>query len=146
MIKNIEMTDILNIEKGIKIIPVNTVGVMGKGLALQFKIKYPELFSRYQSDCRTGKLRIGKIAVYKNWVMFPTKQDWRNDSTKEIIRASLAELKALLINIEAKLNIYPDVYIPRIGCGCGNMKPEIVEQMIINCLEDCYNNIYLIGF
>lgn len=146
MIKTIEMTNILSINNGIKIIPVNTVGVMGKGLALQFKNKYPEFFNRYQSDCKTGKLGVGKIAVYKNWVMFPTKQDWRKDSTKEIIRASLVELKALLVNIEAKLNVYPDVYIPKIGCGCGNMKSEVVEQLIRDYLEDRYNNIYLIGF
>ena len=78
--------------------------------------------------------------------MFPTKKHWSNVSTKEIIEASLEALKELLFIIEVKLNKHPDVYIPRIGCGCGRLSEEIVEILIEEVLGNTYNNIYLIGF
>ena len=146
MIKKIAMQDILAIQDGIKIIPVNTVGVMGKGLALQFKQKYPNIFEAYRKECYQGKLHVGNITIHEDYVMFPTKDHWKNDSTKEIIKASLEALKELLFIIEVKLNKHPDVYIPRIGCGCGRLAQEIVEMLIEEVLGNVYNNIYLIGF
>ena len=146
MIKKIAMQNILEIQEGIKVIPVNTVGVMGKGLALQFKQKYPNIFEDYKKECYEGKLHVGNITIHKDFVMFPTKRHWSTDSTKEIITASLKALKELLFIIEVKLNEHPDVYIPRIGCGCGNMSQELVEMLIEDILGDVYNNIYLIGF
>ena len=145
-ITKIPMMNILNIKDGIKIIPVNIVGIMGKGLALQFKQKHPDIFETYKDRCASGKLHIGNITIIKNYVMFPTKQHWSQDSTKEIITASLKALKELLFIIEVKLNKLPDVYIPRIGCGCGRMSQEIVEMLIEDILGDVPNDIYLIGF
>lgn len=146
MIKRLPMRDILEIKQGLKLIPVNTVGVMGKGLALQFKQKYPDIFEAYKQDCISHKLTIGTVTLHNDYVMFPTKEYWKFDSTKEIIKASLEALKKLLYTIEVKTNRYPVVYIPRIGCGCGNLNQDIVELLIETVLGDVFNDIYLIGF
>ncbi|WP_143703712.1 macro domain-containing protein, partial [Xanthomonas oryzae] len=72
---------------------VNTVGVMGKGIALMFKERFKENFLRYAAACKDNQLRIGKIFVTEvneldgpRWIInFPTKQHWRGDSRIEWI-------------------------------------------------------------
>ena len=63
---------------------VNTVGVVGKGIAKEFKIIYPMMFKRYQELCESGDFEIGKLWLWKSankWVLnFPTKKHWRNPS------------------------------------------------------------------
>src|SRR5579859_6919210 len=73
--------------------PVNCEGYMGKGLALAFKERYPDMFVVYQTECRTGKLRIGKPTLYSNstpWILnFPTMNHWRDPSKLEYIEEGL---------------------------------------------------------
>jgi len=62
--------------------PVNCVGVMGKGLALQFKLHYPAMFASYQEACRAGRLRPGGLHIWPEpdgtrIINFPTKRHWR---------------------------------------------------------------------
>ena len=69
---------------------INCVGVMGKGLALEMKNRYPDMFEKYKDFCEKGLIDIGKLWVYKHsddkWVLnFPTKKDWRNKSEYEYI-------------------------------------------------------------
>ncbi len=77
---------------------VNTVGVMGKGVALEFKKRYPEMFSAYERVCKAKQLEIGKLFLWKGpekWVlMFPTKVHWRNPSKIEYIEAGLQKFSA----------------------------------------------------
>src|SRR3954447_26761808 len=72
---------------------VNTVGVMGKGIALEFKRQYPEMFTEYQTRCRTGTFDIGQLWLYKSsqkWILnFPTKRDWRDKSRIEYVETGL---------------------------------------------------------
>ena len=72
---------------------VNTVGVMGKGIALEFKTLYPEMFAHYRQLCETGQLTVGKLWLYKSpnkWVLsFPTKTTWRLPSHVDYIRKGL---------------------------------------------------------
>ena len=72
---------------------VNCKGVMGKGLALAFKQRYPEMVPVYQQECKTGKLRIGRPSLYKAstpWILnFPTKDHWRPPSKLEYLEKGL---------------------------------------------------------
>lgn len=81
---------------------VNTVGVMGKGIALEFKRLYPDMFHQYQRYCENGQLSIGKLWLYKSptkWILnFPTKQDWRNKSKIEYLEAGLKKNLLKTIN------------------------------------------------
>lgn len=109
--------------------PVNTVGVMGKGLAYSFKVRYPNMFSIYQSLCATGKLKIGDIYLHRDndyWILlFPTKRNWRDASN--------------LIYIESGLNTFVRTYkdleitsiaFPKLGCGCGQLNWNDVKKLM----------------
>jgi len=83
---------------------VNTVGVMGKGVALMFKEAYPENFKRYEAACRAKEVRVGKMFVTHRdaflgpkWIVnFPTKAHWRYPSKIEWIEKGLDDLRAVL--------------------------------------------------
>jgi O-acetyl-ADP-ribose deacetylase (regulator of RNase III) len=103
--------------------PINCVGVMGKGLALEFKKRFPEMFEYYKTQCNNGLLHVGQIAFYKYKVpdipficLFPTKQHWKDASTMEIIETSL---KAFIKYApETKIK---SVAFPKVGCGLGGL-------------------------
>jgi len=101
--------------------PVNTVGVMGAGLAREFSRHYPGILNRYKEFCRQGVLKIGTLWVYRSawdrWVLcFPTKKDWREPSKLEYIEAGL---KKLVDTYEARG--ITDIAIPKLGCGLGGL-------------------------
>ena len=79
--------DLFNSSAQVIVNTVNCKGVMGKGLALAFKERYPEMFHVYQKDCREGRLRIGRPTLYTKstpWILnFPTKDNWRANSKLE---------------------------------------------------------------
>ena len=75
---------------------VNCVGVMGAGVALEFKLRYPEMFGLYVEHCRSGELGIGKPWLYKpkerekKWILnFPTKKDWKHPSKETYLHQGL---------------------------------------------------------
>jgi len=139
--------DILNLKdsKIIPIIPVNCVGVMGAGLALQFKQKYPNLFNEYLIACTNKEVEIGHILYLeynkKEFILFPTKTDWKFDSKIEYIESGLNGLVRFLNTFQNK-----KVAIPPIGCGCGNLKVSDVISLIYDKTKDCKNDIFLVGF
>jgi len=113
---------------------VNTVGIMGKGLALQFKDAYPSNFTAYQKACKQGDIAIGKLFVTidqnlksgeKIIINFPTKKDWRNPSEYIFIEQGLDDL----VKIIKKQNI-KSVAIPPLGAGLGGLKWEKVKKII----------------
>lgn len=73
--------------------PINTVGVMGKGLALEYKKRYPAMYDLYRAACKDGSLKPGKLLLWcgpdKKILMFPTKIDWKDPSCIEHIEAGL---------------------------------------------------------
>jgi len=103
---------------------VNTVGVMGKGVALQFKIAFPQLFKEYQKACKLGQIKIGKMYVYRNnptlnpkfIINFPTKIHWKQDSKIEYIREGLPSLIEVI-----KTNDIKSIALPPLGCGMGGL-------------------------
>lgn len=124
--------------------PVNIVGVMGKGLALQFKEKYPLNFKLYHNACKNNKVQIGKMyATRENnkiIINFPTKKHWRNPSKIEYINSGLDSLILLI-----QQNNIKSVSIPPLGCGCGGLNWDEVKQLIIqklSILDNVIINIY----
>ena len=125
--------DIFNSNVQALVNPVNTVGVMGKGLALQFKKKYPDNFKEYAKACKNGELTIGKMFVYtenqlnnkKIIINFPTKISWREKNKLEYI---IEGLKNLYVTVK-RLNIY-SIAIPPLGCGLGGLLWEDVKKEI----------------
>lgn len=115
--------------------PVNTVGVMGKGLALAFKHRYPINYATYAKACRDNIIKTGKVsAMFENGkyiINFPTKQHWRNPSKLEWIQSGLIDLKECiqLCNIKS-------IAIPALGSGLGGLDWAIVKPCIVSAMSD----------
>lgn len=109
---------------------VNTVGVMGKGIAADFKKIYPKMFEEYKELCENGKLDIGEFFLYKTsnkWVLnFPTKKHWKSPSTVEYIEKGLQKL----IEQATKLQL-TDIAMPKLGCGNGGLDWEKQVKPIV---------------
>jgi O-acetyl-ADP-ribose deacetylase (regulator of RNase III) len=118
---------------------VNTVGFMGKGIALQFKQAYPENFSAYAQAVRRGEVRPGHMLVVPTGfvtnpryiINFPTKRHWRERSRLEDIESGL---RALVGEIQ-RLRI-GSIAIPPLGCGNGGLDWRDVEPRILKAFED----------
>ena len=109
---------------------VNTVGVMGKGVAKEFKTLFPDMFRQYRNLCEDKKLDIGNLFLYRTdnkWVLnFPTKKHWRNPSRPEYIEKGLQKLVSIYLDV----GIY-DVAMPLIGCGHGELDwPTQVKPIV----------------
>ncbi len=115
---------------------VNTVGVMGKGIAKEFKTIYPDMFKRYQKLCESGNLTIGQLDLYKTpnkWVLnFPTKKHWRSPSKPEYIEAGLKAFVELYANYGID-----SIAFPALGCGNGGLNfPEVVKPLMEKYLSN----------
>jgi len=99
---------------------VNIVGVMGKGIAKDFKTYFPEMFREYQLRCESNALEIGKLYLYRSpnkWILnFPTKKHWRHPSKPEYIEEGL---KAFVAGYAR--NGITSIAFPRLGCGNGEL-------------------------
>jgi O-acetyl-ADP-ribose deacetylase (regulator of RNase III) len=118
---------------------VNTVGVMGKGIALQFKNAYPANFEAYAAACARGEVVPGKVFVYETGVMgdaarfilnFPTKRHWRGSSRLEDIDAGLQDLVHVVRDRRIR-----SVAVPPLGCGNGGLDWHVVEPRIRAAFE-----------
>ena len=112
---------------------VNTVGVMGKGIALQFKKAYPSMFAAYEKACEGELVKIGKMHVYDRGsllnpryiINFPTKKHWKGKSKLADIRLGLEDLNKQIV----KLGI-ESIAIPPLGCGHGGLNWSEVRPLI----------------
>jgi len=112
---------------------VNTVGVMGKGLALMFKKAFPQNFLRYSEACKRKDVHIGQMFVTENlalngprWIVnFPTKEHWRNPSKLQWVIDGLQDLRRV---IEAKG--IASIAVPPLGCGNGGLDWALVRPEI----------------
>ena len=121
--------------------PVNCVGVMGRGLALQFRQRYPLVFRAYRQACRAGELRPGRVlflptgsARPRAIAHFPTKRHWRDPSRIEDIDAGLRHLATAIRRLGT-----PSIAIPPLGCGLGGLDWHTVRPLIATRLHglDC---------
>lgn len=99
---------------------VNTVGVMGRGIALEFKKLFPDMYPQYRNMCEDGIFKMGMLWLYKSpnkWVLnFPTKHHWRQPSRVEYIEAGLKKFVASY----SDLGLH-SVAFPALGCGNGQL-------------------------
>lgn len=112
---------------------VNCVGIMGKGIALQFKNKWPNNYRAYVSACKSNEMHIGRMFVFDsgglvkpNYIInFPTKDHWRGRSRIEYVQDGLVDL---ILNIK-RLGIR-SIAIPPLGCGNGGLNWSEVQTLI----------------
>ncbi len=113
---------------------VNCEGYMGKGIAYQFKLKFPENNRDYVKSCKNGSLKIGTIHSFREEnkliVNFPTKNKWREKTKIEYIHTGLSELKRFI-----SFHGIKSVAIPPLGCGNGGLNWIDVKPVIIEYLE-----------
>lgn len=128
--KIIQSGDIFVTNADILVNPVNCVGVMGAGLALQFKNRFPDNYRVYRNWCQSGDATIGKLCFYKTnnnqiIINFPTKDHWRYKSKYEYIEKGLITLQKYVNNIYVK-----SIAIPPLGCGLGGLEWDKVVKLI----------------
>lgn len=118
---------------------VNTVGVMGKGLALQFKRRFPLNFEVYTMACSRGEVQVGCMLVVETAgspgprfiINFPTKRHWRDPSRLEYVRAGLSALVS-----EIKTRDIRSIAIPPLGCGNGGLAWSEVKPLIDQAMAE----------
>lgn len=125
--------DLLGADVDALVNTVNTVGVMGKGIALQFKRAYPVMFKDYQRAAKQGRLELGRVHVWETGALdgpryiinFPTKGHWRSVSKLRDIESGLADL----VRVVKELGVR-SVAVPPLGCGHGGLRWSDVEPRI----------------
>jgi O-acetyl-ADP-ribose deacetylase (regulator of RNase III) len=121
--------NILESNAHILVNPVNCVGVMGKGLALQFKLSFPENYVQYRIACQLGLISPGRCFYWQEtnrWIAnFPTKRHWRDSSHLSDIEAGLADLVQF-----TRAHSLKSMAIPPLGCGLGGLQWDAVEPLI----------------
>lgn len=116
---------------------INCVGVMGKGLALEFKNRYPAMFDKYKAWCDNGIFKPGVLWIYKaedgTWVLnFPTKVDWKNPSKIEYIEEGLKKFVEIWQEKGVK-----SIAFPLLGCKNGGLDPDDVIPIMEKYLNQC---------
>ncbi|MEB3315760.1 MAG: macro domain-containing protein [Candidatus Melainabacteria bacterium] len=126
---------------------VNCVGVMGKGIALQFKKKWPSNFLKYKKACDLKYMSIGSNLVFdlgffennpRYIINFPTKDHWKDNSRLEYIDSGLSDLKRIIEEYKIK-----SIAVPPLGCGNGGLEWDSVKDLIYKYLHDLDTEIIL---
>jgi O-acetyl-ADP-ribose deacetylase (regulator of RNase III) len=112
---------------------VNCVGVMGRGIALQFRKAFPENFKVYEAACKRGEVLPGAMLVFETGrrinpryiVNFPTKRHWRDKSRLPDVESGLISLVALI-----KDRGISSIAVPALGCGLGGLEWSEVRPRI----------------
>ena len=125
--------------------PVNTVGVMGKGLAKGFKMHFPEIESPYVKACKEGVFKSKGLFSYQtksyNVLFFPTKGHWAECSKLENINRGLA-----ILSRDYRLYGIESLSLPALGCGLGGLRWEEVRASIYRYFEHHPLEVELIPF
>ena len=129
------MRNIFESEAEALVNPVNCEGIMGGGLALEFRKKFPAMFNEYRTLCDRGELEPGIMHVWKGWdkfvINFPTKDELYKDSELEYIEVGLpALIKA------CKEHGIKSVAVPALGSGLGRLDWGQVKPLILKAFED----------
>lgn len=126
---------------------VNTVGVMGKGIALQFKKNYSSNYKAYADACRNGEIKVGKMFVFRDSnlstgerliINFPTKTDWRKPSEYVYVEEGVKDLVRVIHQYNIK-----SLALPPLGAGNGGLKWEKVKGIINKYLSDLPVDIFV---
>ena len=125
---------------------VNTVGVMGKGIALQFKNAFPANFRAYDQACKRKDVALGTMFVFDNgqltkprWIVnFPTKGHWRSRSRLQDVEAGLDDLRSVIADLGIS-----SIAIPPLGCGNGGLDWADVRSLITDRLQGLEVDVHL---
>lgn len=125
--------DLLSAEAEALVNTVNTVGVMGKGIALQFKRAYPAMYDAYRRAAARGDIRLGQMYVWETGLLanprviinFPTKGHWRENSRLVDVEEGLADLVRVVNGLQIR-----SIAVPPLGCGNGGLEWRVVEPLI----------------
>jgi O-acetyl-ADP-ribose deacetylase (regulator of RNase III) len=119
---------------------VNTKGIMGKGIALQFRQAFPEMFREYERACKDERVVLGKMDVHDlgclvggpRWIInFPTKGHWKAKSRMEDVESGLKDLTAIIRKLGIK-----SIAVPPLGCGNGGLPWNDVRPLIERAFVD----------
>jgi len=120
--------DMFSVAADARVNTVNCVGVMGAGVALAFRQRYPAMFRDYAAACSRGEVRPGKLHVWSDGdievLNMPTKRHYRNPSTYEDVEAGLVALREYLGSRKMR------VTLPAPGCGCGGLDWKRVSGLV----------------
>lgn len=118
---------------------INCVGVMGRGIALVYKLRYPKMFSVYQDFCKQGLISVGKLWLYKSedsnipWVLnFPTKTHWKLPSEYSYIEQGLTKFVETY-----KEKGITSIAFPMLGTQNGGLDRDVVLRMMLSALGKC---------
>ena len=117
---------------------VNCVGVMGKGIALVFKLRYPSMFEQYQKYCKQNLIAVGKLWIYKGeptnpWVLnFPTKTHWKLPSEYEYIEKGLQNF----VDTYKEKGI-TSIAFPLLGANNGGLDKDKIMETMLHYLSKC---------
>ena len=131
--------DLLKADTDALVNTVNCVGVMGKGIALQFKRRYPDVFRAYEKACKRGEVTIGKMFVVETGqldgpkfiINFPTKKHWRSPSQLSYIDAGLKDLVRVIRDLRIT-----SIAVPPLGVGNGGLNWRDVEPRLTATFAD----------
>jgi O-acetyl-ADP-ribose deacetylase (regulator of RNase III) len=141
--------DILKCETDALVNTVNCVGIMGRGIALQFKNVYPENFKAYEAACKREAVQPGRMFVYETGqltpprfiINFPTKRHWRGKSRIEDIESGLVDL----VNVIRDKGIH-SIAIPPLGSGLGGLDWNDVRPRIERALSGLAEDVQILVF
>ncbi|NLE09175.1 MAG: macro domain-containing protein [Dehalococcoidales bacterium] len=137
--------NVITADKEALVNTVNCVGIMGKGIALQFKQAYPDNTREYEKACKKGEVRPGRLFIYRTGrlgnpkyiINFPTKSHWKARSKIQDIELGLDALKKEIIERNIK-----SIAIPPLGCGNGGLDWQDVKPLIKKSLSDL-NDVHI---
>lgn len=137
MITWVQDGDLLGAEVEALVNAVNTKGVMGRGLAAQFKARYPDHYLQYRDACASGKVQLGKVLVTQSTatpglaiIHFPTKDNWRSRSRLHDIENGLVDLRQTAATLGLR-----SMAVPALGCGLGGLPWTDVRPLIEHALQ-----------
>ena len=139
--------DLLNAEVEALVNTVNTVGIMGKGIALQFKDAFHTNYKIYKDACKAQTFKIGQLLVVKDHnailgekiiINFPTKVHWKQSSKYEYIESGLKELAKYIQTHEIN-----SIAVPPLGCGNGGLDWVIIKPMMEKYLSNLDSEVYV---
>lgn len=135
---NLKKGNIFNAKTQTIVNTVNCVGVMGKGIALVFKLRYPNMFEIYKAHCKNKHIGIGKLWLYKGepdapWVLnFPTKFHWKYPSKLEYVEKGLQKFLDTY-----KIQGIESIAFPLLGAHNGGLDRDEVYQLMVSYLSKC---------
>lgn len=130
--------NIFNTKAQVVVNTINCVGVMGKGIALVYKLRYPKMFDLYKEHCKSKLIGIGKLWLYKGeldapWVLnFPTKFHWKYPSKLEYVEKGLRKFLDTY-----KVQGIESIAFPLLGAHNGGLDRDEVYQLMTSYLSKC---------